>query len=454
MQSNRARSNLGHSAVALAVCATIALAACGDDTGTADTGTVVTKPVETPSTTVITSPVGWAATECVWRWYDRWDVTAVVPDGVAVGSTVELRATLFQGDVSTVGAVGSLTVTDPGPQIVELHVPPPTWLNPKEINARRFSDLSPTGGSMCEVSFASEGNPTIGYIDMTSDVDPPGPDGTPLGDLVAAVDTTDAPMLALAELLWLQPEPPFDRLYLAPETTLDAISVERDGTCRSITAHYAAVTVSQQHGCAAPLPSAELPGWVSVAVPDDHWAVTVIGPEADVTALVVALQPIDVPNAETVDGPAIPGSDEWLDGYFADHPVITELARFDWHEGKIAIVGRTIPDSPVDYLEPVIHGVNANYSSTGVPCAEYTIGIASSAMGAGLDAPPGGFAWFIARDPGTTFTVTAPGLPGTVTLQQAPSGEYVGFLDTGEVALQTSQIVVSDAAGNPVPCTQ
>lgn len=307
---------------------------------------------------------------------------------------------------------------------------------------------------MCEVDLVTEQGATLGTPTLSYDVDPPSADGTPLGDLVAAVDSTDSPMFALAGLLWLQPKSTFDRLYLATDATLDSITVEREGTCRSINSQYTDVRVTQQHGCAEPLPSEAAPGWSSLAVPDDNWAVTVNGPTADVTALIAVLQSIDVPEGEPAAGPAVPGNDEWLDGYFAAHPEITELARFSWRDGKIAIVGRSVPGSPVDYLEPVVYGVNANYGSTGVPCKAYTIGISSSANGAGAGATVGGYAWFVTDEPGTTFTLTAPGLSTTIALQQSTSGEYVGFLDLDLVALQHDQIAISDSTGNPVPCIQ
>ena len=371
-----------------------------------------------------------------------------------VAVSIALRAALYQDDVSSVGALGQLTVRGPGPANVEMRVPPLAWLDPQRIDASRGGGLSPPPGSMCEVDLATDQGPNIGTPGLSYDVEPPPPDGTPLGDLVAEVASTDAPMFPLAALLWLQPEPAFDRLYLATDATLDSIKVERDGSCRSIASRYTTASVTQQHGCREPLPSEQLPGWTTITVPDGNWAITVTGPEADAAALAAALQPIDFPDGEPADGPAIPGSDEWLDGYFADHPEITELARFDWREGKIAIVGRVVLDAFVDYLEPVVHGVNANYGSSGQVCKAYTIGISSSTQGAGVDAPIGGYAWFVAHEPGTTFTVDAAGLTTMVPLQQAPSGEYVGFLDLGEAAVEIDQVAVTDSAGNPIPCIQ
>ena len=165
-----------------------------------------------------------------------------------------------------------------------------------------------------------------------------------------------------------------------------------------------------------------------------------------------------MPGGETADGPPTPDADEWIDAYIAARPEITELARFDWHDGTvIAVVHRSGDGThPLDaYLEPVMFGTNANFGSIGMMCEEYTVGIASSAQNSGVGAPTtGGYAWFVARDAGTTFTLSAPGLPPTVPLRRAPSGEYVGFVDLGDIALQASQFVVTDAAGTTVPCTQ
>jgi hypothetical protein len=450
MQRNTTRSNLSSAAPALLACVMLTLTACSSDTEQS----VDTPAVQRSTTTVEVDPDDWDATSCVWRWFDRWDITVVVPEGVAAGTSIALRAALYQDDVSSVGALGQLTVRGPGPAIVEMRVPPLAWLDPQRIDVSRGGGLSPPAGSMCEVDLATDQGPNIGTPGLSYDVDPPPPDGTTLGDLVAGVAGIDAPMFPLAALLWLQPEPAFDRLYLATDATLDSIKVERDGSCRSIASRYTTASVTQQHGCREPLPSEQLPGGTTITVPDENWAITVTGPEADAAALAAALQPIEVPGGEPADGPAIPGSDEWLDGYFADHPEITELARFGWREGKIAIVGRVVLDAFVDYLQPVVHGANANYGSSGQVCKAYTIGISSYIQGAGVDAPIGGYAWFVAHEPGTTFTVDAAGLTTMVPLQQAPSGEYVGFLDLGEAAVEVDQVAVTDSAGNPVPCIQ
>lgn len=439
---------------AIAVGMMLTSAACGGGSGSSSSSdTTDTQPVVESTTTVTSSPDDWAATSCVWRWFDRWDVTVAAPTSVAAGTTVELRVSLFEGNVSSnVGAVGSLTVDGSGPQVVEVHVAPLTWLDPKQIEASLFSELSPGPGTACEVSVGDEADgQSLGSVEMTADVDPPAADGTPLGDLVAAVDSTDAPMFALAELLWLQPEPVYDRLWLATSTRLDSITVTTEGTCRSIWSQYPGAMVIQQHGCEAALPAADVTGFNTVTVPDEHWAIVVSGREEDVAAVLDELQPFDVPNGEVAEGPPIPTQDEWLDGYFADHTDIVELGRFDWHDGKISIVGRTSADEPIDYLLPVSIGVG-NYGSAGTQCEEYTF--ASSTRGDWTDAPPGGYAWFVARDPGTVFTLSTPGLPTTVALQQAPSGEFVGFLDIGEVELLDDLATVTDADGNPVPCTQ
>ena len=89
--------------MALVVAATLAFSAC-DDGGLTDA----------PTTTVVVPAEAWSATACVWRWFDRWDVTIVVPDGAAAGTKFNLQATLIQGDVGSVGANGALTVDGPG----------------------------------------------------------------------------------------------------------------------------------------------------------------------------------------------------------------------------------------------------------------------------------------------------------------------------------------------------
>ena len=70
------------------------------------------------------------------------------------------------------------------------------------------------------------------------------------------------------------------------------------------------VTVEQSHGCLQRSGEETQPGWTSVTVADNNWEVAVIGPEADVAAVVQALQWIDVPGGEAVEGGPTPGAEE------------------------------------------------------------------------------------------------------------------------------------------------
>ena len=415
----------------------------------------------TPSTTEMPPVDELTATSCTWRWFDRYDVQVAVPDDLSKGTAVDVQMSVIVGDTGSVGGIGTLVTDGTRVQTVELRVPTPIpWIDPKDITVYRDDSLAPGAGASCDVSFDGERSGTFAGVELQYDVDAPPSDGTPFGDLIA-VNDHDAAMFALAQLTWLQPEPAFDRLYLAPDHPLQGIAFERKGTCRTVRSWYLAgseqVGVEQRHGCLERSGEEMQPGWTSGFVPDDNWTVVVTGPEVDVPALADALQWIDVPGGEAAEGGPTPGADAYIDGYLADNPGVVEVARFDFHDGKVAIVDRIGVEGapPMDrYLDPVVSASGVNYGASVLPCEEYTVGIASSVGGYPTSAEPGGYAYFIARDAGTTFTLLAQGLPSKVVPELTASGVYVAFLDIGTSGLQGPQVVVNDANGSPVACTQ
>ena len=437
-------STLGLAVALLAGCG--GSGASGSTTGTSEplsSGPVSSAPVR-PGTEIVPN-------SCTWRWFDRWDVELDVPSGVAVGAKVTVEATIFEGDVSSLGARGEVTIAAPGRLVAELVVPRPTWFEPNEV---RFStrELAPLAGSRCEILVESPAATGGGVLDLGYDVQAPEGDGSPIGEAVAQVRTVDDPAFLLGAWQWLLADSPTDVLYVARGLVLDSVQVRRDATCRAISTSYrkasASVSVTQEHGCMpAPVldPSA-------VVVNGDHWMVTVVG--ADAAAVAADLVALEVPGGEPADGPAVPTPDTWLDGYFEAHDDVVELARFLWGAGKVAVVWRDTEVFMDAYIEPLRAGAAANYSASAQGCREYTVGVSGSFMGMGEGSEPGGFAWFVARDAGTRFLLSAPGLPAEVPLQPAPSGEYVGFLDLGLSPLELNSIMVVDSSGTALPCTQ
>ena len=433
------------SAIGLAIAL---LAGCGGSGGAVETVSPSSVPASSgpvlPGTEIVPR-------SCIWRWFDRWDVELDVPSGVAPGTELTVQATIFEGDVSSLGARGQVAVAAPGRQVVQLSVPRPTWFAPDVV---RFStrELAPSAGSMCDILVESPAATGGGVLDLGYDIQAPPSDGTPIGDLVAQVRTVDDPAFLLGAWQWLLADSPTDELYLARGLVLDTVEVRRDATCLAISTGYrtggASVSVTQEHGCMPALvldPSA-------VVVPGDHWMVTVVG--ATSAAVAADLTVVAIPGGESADGPAVPTPDEWLDGYFLVHDDVVELARFPWGGGKVAVVHRDTQVFMDAYIEPLRAGAAANYSSTAQGCREYTVGVTGSFMGAGEGSEPGGYAWFVARDPGTRFLLSAAGLPAEVPLQPAPSGEHVGFLDLALTPLELNSITAVDASGATLPCTQ
>jgi hypothetical protein len=415
----------------------------------------------TPSTDEVLPVDELTASTCTWRWFDRYDIQVAVPDDLPKGTEVSVQMSVIVGDTGSIGGEGTLVTDGTRMQTIEVRVPTPIpWIDPKDLTVYRDDALAPGAGASCDVSFDGKRSGTFGDVELQYDVDAPASDGTPFGDLIT-VDDHNAGMFPLAQLTWLQPEAAFDRLYVAPDLPLNGIAVERKGTCRTVRSWYPAgsdqVTVEQRHGCLERSGEETQPGWTRVTVADNNWEVAVTGPEADVPAVVNALQWIDVPGGEAAEGGPTPGADAYIDGYLVDNPGIVELGRFDFHDGKVAIVDRIGVEgaSQMDrYLEPLVSAPGVNYGTAVVSCQEYTVGIASSVGAYPTSAEPGGYAYFIARDAGTTFTLLAPGLPPKVVPERTASGVYLAFLDIGTSGLQGPQVVVNDANGAPVPCSQ
>jgi hypothetical protein len=440
---------------------TAVLAACGDTSSRPD-ATEPSMPASgsTPSTGDVPAVDELTATACTWRWFDRYDVQVAVPDDVPEGTEVGVQLTVILGDVGSVGGEVKLVTDGSRAQTVEVRSSTPLSTgDPNDLTIYRDDVLAPGAGALCDVSFDGDRSGTFGDVELQYDVDAPASDGSAFGDLIA-VDSHDAAAFPLAELMFLQPDALFDRLYLAPELQLQGIAIQRDGTCRTVRSWYPAgdsqVSVEQRHGCLDRSGEEMMPGWSSAEVDDPNWRVTLVGPAAEVPAVLDALQWIDVPGGEAAEGDPVPGADAYIDGYLEDHDGVVELGRFDFHDGKVAIVDRAGEGSaPFErYMEPVVSAAGVNYAATTVTCEEYTIGIASSVGTFPTSAEPGGYAYFIARDAGTTFTLMVPGLPPTVVPEPTASGVYLAFLDIGTSGLPIPQVVVTDANGAPVPCTQ
>lgn len=415
----------------------------------------------TPTTDEILPAAELTAITCTWRWFDRYEIQVAVPDTVPKGTEVGVQMSVIVGDVGSIGAGAALVTDGTRAQTVEARVQTPIpWIDPKDLSVYRNDALAPGSGALCDVSFDGKTSATFGGVKLQYSVDAPASDGTPFGDLIT-VDDHDARMFPLAQLMWVQPQAAFDRLYVAPDLPLNGIAVERKGTCRTVRTWYPTgsdrVTVEQSHGCLERVGEETQPGWTTVSVADNNWKLTVTGPGADLPAVVQALRWIDVPNGEEAEGGPTPGADAYIDGYQADNPGLVELGRFDFHDGKVAIFDRIGADgvSQLDrYLDPLVSAAGVNYGTEVVSCQEYTVGIASSVGGYPTSAEPGGYAYFIARDAGTTFTLPTLGLPPKVVPEPTASGVYLAFLDIGTSGLQVPQVSVTDANGTPVPCSQ
>lgn len=280
----------------------------------------------------------------------------MLPEDVEAGTSFDVEAVVYADDNASFGAVGSFVADGGGPHMVEATVERPSWIDPDELESE--GEFAPPPGSMCEVEVYSGSVALDGYTELQWAPDPPESDGSELGDLIASVTSVDAPAIALAELLWMQPEPAFDTIYIAPTSDPSSISVERDGTCREIRSVYVDsdaqfVFVTQRWGCPE-RPETIEGDTVIETVTDEPWLVQVEGSPDGVATVIGDLRAIEIPGGEGVDGPPEPTADAWIDGYIESNDGVTELARYEWRTGKISIVRREEGGEMSPYENPVV----------------------------------------------------------------------------------------------------
>lgn len=389
---------------------------------------------------------------CRWRWFDDYELVLSRAGSDLATSTVPMSLVILQSDVGNGIAAGELELTGSGSTAISLTADPPPL--EKETVVFRGDWLAPQGAT-CEVDFFDGGRQTLPLEFDPRPPDSAQPDGT-VQALIGEIDDMEAPVLPLANLLYrLNDEPPFDRIYLAPDLPMGWISLDTDGSCIELQHAYVLgpevdgmepqVNVVQRRGCQPTDLYAS-----STTVSDANWEVLVYDAtgNGDVARVVEALRRYDVEGVPAVNGPPQPGPDDWFEAFYADHPDVVELHRFPWRDGFVAVVERTNEPEPWRYQEPVIYWASldepgpagAGFGVTG--CFEYTIG--SSA----------GFAWFVAADPSTRFVLTLDGVATEVPLVAAASGESVGLIDVGDAAVVPNDIAVLGSDGQAIACTQ
>jgi hypothetical protein len=389
---------------------------------------------------------------CTWLWFNTFRIDLDLPDADPGGTTVGMSVSLFQGDVSSSGAAGVLTTHGTGTTSVVV-----TGTRPKpsgeDVSVYRSDRLAPAPGSTCEVDLAAAAGyktpNAVTSAKLQYDTQPPASDGTAFGDLIASARASESPQFLLADLLYQLPAPPFDRVYLAADLPLDYLTVSHRGSCVTVDSGYRignaqapAVTVHQARGCA---PIGPPPAGITVT--DPNWSITVSTAEgvtaSDAQKVADHVQRIDIPGTASATGPAAPTADEWFAGYYTAHPEIRELVRFPWHDSVVAVVHRDGTPASAAYEEPVTFGASANLGSAAIGCVAYTIGIAGN-----------GYAWFVATQPGIHIDVKIGGIHHAVNLVTTPIGPEVGFMELNGVAVQPTDVTVTDTAGNLVPCKQ
>lgn len=322
--------------------------------------------------------------------------------------------------------------------------------------AGRHTDILTASGP-CDASVWQGHWVHAGWVEPEFDpVAPPGPSGPTddLDDLVAQIDPLDVsePLLPLVFLFAAPDLPEFDRLFIDPESLLQWVDIEQLGSCLTVTSTYGdpdqtlSANVVQRIGC----PATESFETAEVAVADPVWDVRVAGSSWLVVESVAArLESIARGSVE----PAQPtgfDADSVIDARLAELPDSVEVARFDWSDGRIAVVasptGRPGRDS---YADPIVAVPNPfNGGGAGMDCRDFSV--------VAYDDGERGFLIGIVQSGELAMAFGYRGGLRSVPMEPAAGGRMAGLidLDPESLPLDFDSIAVTDADGNPVPCIQ
>jgi hypothetical protein len=305
------------------------------------------------------------------------------------------------------------------------------------------------------------GQPSTSEVEIT--VDPlPHAVTAPAGSIQALAQATDLrderdPGLLLAYLMAERPPLPFDRLWLADGVGARGIGIERTGGClrlsidgpNAATPAEHALRITQSTGCPAPAVEKD-----DRLVPDPKgvWTVVVSGDRrsaAEVDQLVATVRPHPL-----VGAPEVPKAEASFDGKaYLDSLVAgrEEIARLPLGDAVVAVV-RSQGMACCEMWDGVVAGGTApgSGSSTGSTCRRYSSAIHLNAHS---------YALAVTRDPQLRATLSIPGQPDRAfVLQPAAGGHWAGVLEIpqlpSDVLMNPLWVVVTDAAGKPVPCEQ
>jgi hypothetical protein len=220
---------------------------------------------------------------CSWVWFGTLRVDMDLPADHPEGTTVGMSVAVLQGDVSEVGARGILTTHGSGHVSAIVTTVAPTPAPGLDVGVFRFDGQAPGPGAPCEVDLSARSpsgdRPQSSFsLPLQYDVHPPPGASTPFDRLISTIGAPTAPMFLIPELLYSVRHPTFDRLYVAPNSALDSLTLHQAGSCTAITSGYSTssrpnertVTVYQAHGCAATDPHPE-----GTSVADPNWTVIV-----------------------------------------------------------------------------------------------------------------------------------------------------------------------------------
>lgn len=263
-------------------------------------------------------------------------------------------------------------------------------------------------------------------------------------------------LVALPHLLAHDDLPAIDRLFLPTEGFVNRIHVERDGSCLSIETDVSAeapdsgaasALVQQRLACPPPHPVNDEDTVVAVA--DDVWEVRIIGPAEVVNEMAPLLEPVfsgDIDRFDATTGTFDP--DAYIDAALADQDGVTEIARFDWQDGKVAIVRRGDSDLGEAYADPIVAIPTAfNAGAGGTACRDYLFHTSTDGTR--------GFTLVILHRPGLQATLTYPdGRTEPVPFTSVEGGRRAALIDTGPEQLSSTDLTVTDSEDTTVGCDQ
>lgn len=377
---------------------------------------------------------------------------------------VPLSLTVARGDTG-IGSGGVVTLREPGAfsittDLNQVHVRPDqpsrsTW----ESSRYQVPEPARTG---CVVHLASlsADDPQFRTLDEMS-VDlveaADGGSGT-LEALAASADPFDRNdrLVALPHLLAHDDLPAIDRLFLPTAGFVNRIHVEQDGSCLSIETDVSAESpesgaasalVQQRLACPPPHPVSEEDA--VVAIGDDVWDVRIIGPATAVDEMAPLLEPVfsgAIERLDATDGAFDP--DAYIDAALAEQDGVTEIARFDWQDGKVAIVRRGESDLGEAFADPIVAvPTTFNAGAGGTACRDYLFHASTDGNR--------GFTLVVLHRPGLQATLTYPdGRTEAVPLTSVGDGRRAALIDTGATQLSPTDLTVTDGKDTAVGCDQ